>query len=184
MDAAIESPTHPRRSGIFRAALALGVFLFGLCGTGNSQTFEDVRAIFLFNFAKNVTWPESSFDDGSSPILVGIVGNTRVARALERAVKGKDANGRDIKVVTLDSSLGCETMHMVYVGDDSLTTQVLKAIGTKPILTVSDDNTFIDQGGLIRLVTKDKSVGCMINASAAADAGITLGDKLVKAAGS
>jgi hypothetical protein len=73
---------------------------------------------------------------------------------------------------------------MVYIGDEKLTTEVLGAIAGKPILTVSDGDAFIDQGGLIRLVTKDKSVGCMINASASSDVGLVLSDKLVKAGGS
>jgi hypothetical protein len=184
MDAALVSTKPPRRSRVLGQIFLTGMFLFGLCGVSHAQSFEEVRAIFLFNFAKNVTWPDATFSDGQDPVRIGIVGNPRVAKALERAVKGKDANGREVKVVTLDSSLGCDNMHMVYIGDEKLTTEVLGAIAGKPILTVSDGDAFIDQGGLIRLVTKGKSVGCMINASASSDAGLVLSDKLVRAGGS
>jgi hypothetical protein len=146
-----------------------------------AQSQEEARAIFLYNFAKFVEWPATAFAEGSTPVTIAVVGDNEVAKALERYVKGKNANGRDLVVKKLDGADGCADAHIVFVGNAKFTTDVIGAITGKPVLSVGDDENFLKSGGTIRLFSKDNKVLCAINPKAADAAGLKLGDKLVKA---
>jgi hypothetical protein len=164
------------------AALALwGGLGLALAPAAHAQSQEEARAIFLFNFARFVEWPPAVFADGSAPLTIGVVGDRDVARALERYVKGKDANGRDIAVRALESAAGSAECQIVYVGDKRLAAAVIGEVAGKPVLTVGEEEDFITSGGVIRLFAKDNKVLCAINTKAADAAGLKLGDKLVRA---
>ncbi len=175
-------------TGLVRRSCRLFVALFllllasaGLASRAAAQSQEEARAIFLFNFAKFVEWPDSAFADRAAPLTIGVVGDGAVAHALERYVKGKDANGRDIAVKKLDSAEGCADCQIVFVGAAKFTADVIGQISGKPVLSVGGDEDFIKSGGVIRLFSKDNKVMCAINVKAADAAGLKLGDKLVKA---
>jgi hypothetical protein len=146
-----------------------------------AQSQEEARAIFLYNFAKFVEWPAGAFAEGTTPVTIAVVGDAEVAKALERYVKGKNANGRDLVVKKLDAADGCADAHIVFVGNAKFTDAVITQITGKPVLSVGEDENFLKAGGAIRLFAKDNKVLCAINTKAADAAGLKLGDKLVKA---
>ena len=161
--------------------LLAGLACGGFAPRAQAQTQEQARAIFLYNFAKFVEWPESAFADSAAPLKIAVVGHAEVARALERVVKGKDANGRDIEVMALTTASGCAGAHIVFVGSAALTAGVMAEVAGKPILTVGEEADFLKAGGVIRLFSQGSKVMCMINVKAADAVGLKLGEKLVKA---
>lgn len=162
--------------------LALGLLAFAaLPERAAAQSQEEARAIFLYNFAKFVEWPATAFAESATPMTIAVVGDADVARALERYVKGKNANGRDIVVKKLDTADGSADSHIVYIGDSRLANDVIAQINGRPVLSVGDDENFLKSGGAIRLFSKDGKVLCAINVKVADAAGLKLGDKLVKA---
>lgn len=74
---------------------------------------HQVKAVFLFNFAKHVDWPPDLFPTFTAPIVIGRVGQENMREDLKRAVDGKSINGRTIVVrrVTEDEEKGsCHIM--------------------------------------------------------------------------
>src|SRR6185295_556777 len=63
-----------------------------------AQSVSDtqVKAAFLYNFAKFVEWPADAFPDSGSPIVIGVVGNDPFGGTLDQTTSGKTANGRPI----------------------------------------------------------------------------------------
>src|ERR1044071_468201 len=57
----------------------------------------DVKAAFLFNFARFVTWPLDDLRAGS-PLMVCVAGDPAVAQALETLVKDRAIDGHGITV--------------------------------------------------------------------------------------
>lgn len=164
--------------------LACGVLFLasGNLSSVHAQSQEEARAIFLYNFARFVEWPDAAFSNASTAITIAVVGDAAVARALERYVKGKDANGRDVVVKTLATADGCADSHIVFVGDKKFSAAVISQIVGKPVLSVGEDEEFLKSGGVIRLFSRENRVLCAINTKAADAVGLKLGDKLVKAA--
>ena len=83
---------------------------------GRRPSFEEpeVKAVFLFNIAQFVAWPESALSDRQSAFVIGILG-TILSVNLDDVVKGEAVGGRalvverfhrveDIRPVTFSSS--------------------------------------------------------------------------------
>jgi hypothetical protein len=71
-------------------AIALPVF-------GQFSEYE-IKAAYLFNFAKFVEWPAGTFDSNTSPILIGILGEDPFGDSLNRTIEGKSINGHPIRL--------------------------------------------------------------------------------------
>jgi hypothetical protein len=147
----------------------------------HAQTPAEARATFLLNFAKFIEWPDSAFSGQTAPIAVHVLGDTEVAKALERLAKGKTANGREISVKAVSSTADVATAHIVFVGQANLAGPVIAEVGTRPVVTVGEEESFLSAGGLIRLFADGNKVLCAINTKVSAAAGLKLGDKLVRA---
>src|SRR2546422_10230150 len=52
-----------------------------------------LKAAFLYNFAKFVEWPPQAFPDATTPVTIGIIGESPFDDDLERTVKNKNVNG-------------------------------------------------------------------------------------------
>src|SRR5215813_3938676 len=80
----------------FRAARMLLVSLLFLRGGIAVDAQEDsqpteyqIKAAFIFNFAKFVEWPSETFPKPSSPIVVGVLGENPFNDALEKTIQNK-----------------------------------------------------------------------------------------------
>ncbi len=165
-----------RRLGAL-AALCAGVLL--TAGTARAQTPETVRAIFLFNFAKNVEWPEAVFADAKSPIVIGIHDAPDIASALERTVRGKDANGRDVAVKRIQNPDQAESCHVVFLANERRGPEFVEALRGKPVLTVGERDDFTEIGGMIKLLERDEKVRCFVNVTVSSASGLKLSSRLV-----
>src|SRR5580693_8957863 len=58
----------------------------------------EIKAAFLYNFTKFVDWPAATFANADAPIVIGVLGDSPCAQALERLVKDRKVNGRAIVV--------------------------------------------------------------------------------------
>ncbi|WP_442890008.1 YfiR family protein [Congregicoccus parvus] len=145
----------------------------------SAQSPEQIRAIFLFNFAKNVEWPADAFADAKAPIVVGVIRAHEVAEALDRSVRGKDANGREIVVKRIDKVEEAVACHMIFIGRNDRTAEFIEGLKGKPVLTVAEDKTFTEDGGMIKLFSDGAKVGCFVNVTASTSAGLQLSSRLV-----
>src|SRR5674476_1466099 len=95
----------------FRAILiaCLGLALLLLPADASAQTSQpleyQVKAAFLFNFAKFVEWPPESFAGETSPLVIGILGDSPFGGDLERTIQNKTINNHSIVIKPLHLSL-------------------------------------------------------------------------------
>ncbi len=155
----------------------------GYKGTAWSATQEyQVKAAFLMNFAKFVDWPQSAFPDDQAPLVLGIVGEDPSGGALE-ALNGQVVKNRTIKVQHLSGTSGLQACHMLYIGpSESVRLQsITRALGTAPILTVSDGvEQFAQQGTVINFLLIDNKIRFEINVTVAKKAGLSLATQLLQ----
>jgi hypothetical protein len=132
-----------------------------------------LKAAFLVNFIRFITWPEQSSAEGQKDITLCIVGKNPFGSMLH-AVESKKINGRNIKVVDTEPSLNYSQCQMLYIGKsekgeiDTLSSRIKQ----KPVVTVSDLPGFVAVGGSIEFVTKDDRLSFIINNSALRQRGI------------
>ncbi len=183
---ALLSRTHNRRSLAARFALAACTLLAVFVQPASAQKarIDELKAAFVFQFANYVQWPDESFKDKSAPIIIGIVKNEAMTKTLSAAVRGKIVGDRGIQVVDIADEKAAETCHILYIdsADDEKVDNFLALVRSKPILTVSDDDNFTSEGGVIRLFELDSKLRIEINVDEAERSGLTISSKLLSLA--
>jgi hypothetical protein len=156
----------------------------GLWAASDAALEYEVKAAFLYNFAKFVEWPTAAFSDPDEALEFCILGDDPFGASIDRIVKGRAANGRAIAIrrnVRADASESC---HLIFLGamDDSEVARVVQDVGGAPVLTVGESPSFLDEGGIIGLVIDDGKVRFEINARGAEHAGLKVSSQLLKLA--
>ncbi len=154
------------------------LFLLQICFA--VQLEQSVKAAFIYNFTKYVTWPAKAFDSGSSPIVIGIVGQDSLGGALEVAVNGKTVEGRPLVVRHLHWGQDLTGCHVLFVpGGEQENAAALKSLAGKPILIVGESSGFTHRAGIINFVIQSSRVRFEINDRAAKDRGLSISSKLL-----
>src|SRR3984893_4647230 len=76
----------------------------------------EIKAAFLYNFTKFVDWPAQTFANANAPIVIGVLGDSPCAQALERLVKDRKVNGRTIVVRQIASAEEAKVTQLLFVG--------------------------------------------------------------------
>jgi len=142
-----------------------------------------IKAAYLLNFARFVTWPEAAFDSSVAPIVLCILGNDPIDSALP-TIQYKRVQDRPLeirRVGTLNELLPC---HMLFVGKmaPSSVQEILAELGNRPVLTVSSLPGFSRQGGMLTFIKVDNKIRFEVNLSTTRAAGLSISSRLLKLA--
>lgn len=148
------------------------------------MTEYQVKALFLLNFTKYVDWPPTSFVETNTPIIIGLYGENRFGDALNKAVEGKTISGRRIIVQSIDRDDDLGKCQILFISDSekSRLGEILDRVKALPVLTVSEIDQFLEQGGAINFVKKDGKIRLEVNLDAARLAKIQISSKLLNVA--
>lgn len=155
-----------------------------ICTAGNSPSEYELKAAYIYNFAKFVEWPSDTFSSSSSPIIIGIVGDDPFGRALEDAVAGKTANDRKLEIKRFKNASELRKCHILFVCDseERRIAAIVKEVAVWNTLTVSDIQSFAERGGIIEFINKNNKVRIEINNDNAKRNGLRISSKLLKLA--
>ena len=169
--------------------LSLLFFLLGwlLPALGVEVSEYGVKAAYLFNFTKFVTWPPGTFADENSPVVIGILGDDPFGDDLDDVVEGKSVNQHPIKVIrfgNFEPSLegpirGCQILFIAY-SEKSRLREILGALKGAGVLTVSEIDKFPLFGGEILFDQVGKRIGLVVNPKAAQRANLEISAKLLQ----
>lgn len=170
-----------------RPTLVLGVAILGVClscmQSMSAQTVEEsqVKAAYLYNFAKFVEWPPGMFPDSESPAVICVVGDDRMSEVLERAVSGKKVNGRAVKVQRPHLAEEFKACHILYIGfgDRDHIAEMLGDLRGSSVLTVGQSGQFISLGGMINLAFKNARIELEIDPDASNAVGLKISSRLL-----
>jgi hypothetical protein len=172
-------------------SLILGLVLLLTAGGVHAQDQEppspseyQLKAAFLFNFAKFVEWPPEAFADEKSPFIIGVLGDNPFGKELERTVEGKIVNGRYIQIREAGSLAEAKKCHILFVcnSENKRLQEVFEALRGASVLTVGDWTHFTESGGMISFVLENSKIRFQINDQAARAAGLKISSKLLNLA--
>ncbi len=160
-----------------------------MCVTAQSVTFgqvasaDEVKAAFLFNFAKFVEWPVDAAPSGT-PLVMGVLGNDGVEESLRAVTRGKSIDRHQLSVKRLTNNDEVTRVHLLFLGlsDRARLADVLKRVDGVSVLTVSDVDRFCQSGGVIALAMEDSRVRFDVNLDAAERGRLKLSSKLLSLA--
>ncbi|HYE88541.1 MAG TPA: YfiR family protein [Vicinamibacterales bacterium] len=142
-----------------------------------------VKAVFLFNFSKYVTWPAQAIGERSpAEIRVCVTANDAFFNLLRTAVQGEQVDERPLIPVALDGLDEARTCQILYVGDaQSLDGRAwLNAVRGRQVLTVGDGT--LNDETVISFVRDGNRIRFDINRAAAARRGLNVSSKLLRLA--
>lgn len=144
-------------------------------------TEYQIKAAFLYNFAKFVKWPPQSFPETNSPIVVGVLGKNVFGADLEKTIHDKTVNNRPFKFVEFKSSVEATNCHILFISPsekDNLK-KIVDGLNNSSILTVSETDQFIRVGGMVNFYIQENKIRFEINDEMAKKAGLTVSSKLL-----
>lgn len=150
----------------------------------SGPTEYQIKAAFIYNFARFVDWPTQAFTDASAPMVIGVLGKNVFKNDLAQIIAGKIIRGHALEFRTFDSVADVEHCQVLFISDSekSHLSKIISRLGNASILTVGESDDFIENGGMIDLRIVDDKVRFDINNSAAKSAGLTISSKLLSLA--
>ena len=192
------SDYHPSARAITRSitllrrwlVLAVGIMALMSVGTqpARSDSFSEyqVKAVFLYNLINFVEWPEPAFQPAKPYFTIGILGTNPFGKELEQTVANETVNEKAIHIVHYDntSDLDQQPCQLLFVTLDlhHAWPDLRAKLDRKSILTVSDQAGFVDQGGMVNLLTTGNRIQLEINLDNARQAGFNISSKLLNLA--
>ena len=113
---------------------------------------SQVKAAFLRNFARYVTWPAHAFAEDRSPWNVCILGRDPFGEVLEKTLKGRTEQRRTFETFraeALDKLPSCQIVFVAYK-EAAKRRAALSELKNRPVLTVGEAAGFLQEGGIIR----------------------------------
>jgi hypothetical protein len=168
--------------------------VWGLClvwlltvGGGRAEDSKvseyQLKAAFLFNFAKFVEWPPEAFTE-SSPFVIGILGENPFGADLERTLRDQTVNKHRLEIKELRSPLEATNCHILFIStsEKMRLPKIFESLGEAKVLTVGETDRFTETGGMINFVLERNKIRFQINNEAAKSAGLKISSKLLSLA--
>jgi YfiR/HmsC-like len=164
-------------------AVFAGVSL-ALCAPAQALDEYQVKAAFLYNFAKFVEWPSEAFRTPKDPILVCVLGRNPFGNALEEAIRGKSIAGRTFAYRHVSDAESASACQILFVGSEESKhfRSLLENLKPMGILTVGEAPGFAADGGVINFKLDDGRVRFEINVNAAEHEQLHISAKLLSLA--
>jgi len=146
-----------------------------------SHSEYEVKAAFLYNFAKFVEWPAEAFLDGNEPILVCIVGRDPFGDILNQTLLGKTVNGKPVIIQRGGITQDMRFCHIVFISSSERKrlAQIMQRLNGASVLTVSEIEGFAELGGIINFTLEGNKVRFEINVTSAERARLRISSKLL-----
>jgi hypothetical protein len=151
----------------------------------NATLEYQVKAAFLYNFGKFVSWPDTNFDRPDAPLVIGVLGGNPFHDDLKNMIVDKTINGHPVIFRMVTALAGAKNCHILFISASvqNDAANILGALHGANVLTVTENMTHFAQSGYaINFVTEQDKIRFEINGAAAAQAGLTVSSKLMSLA--
>ncbi len=171
-----------RRKGLRGWSVAIAGLMLASGALALATSEYQLKAVFLFNFAQFVEWPDAAFEAPESPLHVCVLGEDPFGTELDTVMQGESIQGRPIVVqrhAEVEQARGC---HVLFVNSASNEEQhaVLESLKGESVLTVGETDDFASAGGVIRFFMEGNRVRLEVNPDAAEEARLRLSSKLLR----
>jgi YfiR/HmsC-like len=164
----------------------LGALILIVGTRAQSQTAGEyqIKAAFLYNFAKFVEWPASDFGDASGVLRICVFGQDPFGQELRDITNDKSINGHKLQVDQATDLKMARTCHILFISssEKAQLARILESLRDTDVLTVGDMKGFVEQGGMINFVLENDRVRFEVNLKAAEQARLKVSSKLLHVA--
>jgi hypothetical protein len=166
------------------ACCAVSTQIWSQAQSTSKPTEYQVKAAYLYNFARFVTWPATAAASPENTVAMCVLGDGSFATLLETTGASLMIDGKRTIVRRLPTAEAAGTCSVLFISASARLPpdQVSAAIHQRGVLTVSDLPEFTRRGGIIQFVIEGSRIRFEVNLAAADQAGLTLSSELLKVA--
>lgn len=151
--------------------------------TNEAQQYSehDIKAAYLLNFIKYVEWPDDAFERDDSPFRLGLLGGNPFGDALGELIAATAPDQRKITIQQSDNIADLKTCHLLFfVKNETEHRAALSQLAKLPVLTVGEQQSFTEMGGIINFVLVDAKVRFEISTKTAKKHDLKISSRLLK----
>ncbi len=143
---------------------------------------NDVKAAYLFNFAKYVSWPSTAHDGDTFKICV--LADAAFIKSLDAIVSGEVIDGRRVTRAVPDSVTETRACQILFVSSSETerAQRLVDAVRAEPVLSVGDSSDFLTRGGAIAFVRDGERLRFDVNMDEARRSRLTISSRLLRVA--
>ncbi len=158
--------------------------LLALRAGGQEMDEYQVKAAFLFNFARFIEWPPDTFKTPKDPVTICVLGHNPFGSALEDVIHGKSIDGRSFSYRQVPDAASTGICQILFVpsAENKRFRSICGNLRPFGILTVGETQGFTAIGGVINFKLDGGHVHFTINVDAAERAQLHISSKLLSLA--
>lgn len=142
----------------------------------------EVKAAIVYKVSKFVSWPDGSFESDDAPLVLCIAGTDPFGEFIDN-LNGQSVQGRPLIVQRVaDSDLSSRRCHILFVGANSSSIELLANSGKRPVLTIGDVQGFANSGGMLELSIENNHVEFDVNLEVAREFDLDISASLLQLA--
>ena len=145
-------------------------------------TESQVKAVYLYNFAKFVRWQRNA--GSANTFNICVLGQNPFGSNLDLTVAGESLGGKAIAPKNIANMRAAEDCRILFISssEEGRLKEILREARHLNTLTVSDIPRFAQRGGMIEFVTQESRVRFEVNVEPIEKAGLTVSSELLKVA--
>ena len=141
-----------------------------------------LKAAFIYHFPQFVDWPQRVLPL-DRPVSICVWSPNPFGRVLEDMAEGSSIAEHPLVVRSVDAASRLDACQVLFLSGKAPGRDVaLKRVTGLPVLTVSDDDHFLDAGGIIELRVVSNKVRFDVSLTAARSSGLHLSAQLLRLA--
>lgn len=159
-----------------------------LVAAGQSPAMIDreypLKAAYLYNFGAYIEWPDDAFEEPTSPLVIGVIGQAPFGDVLDQLSR-RNIGSRQVAVRHLGMRDPHDACHILFVAasvSDEQQRQLLAEVRGLPVLCVGEAPGFTEYGGDIGFFVLQNKLRFKINLEAARGQGLKISSKLLSIA--
>lgn len=141
-----------------------------------------VKAVYIYKLLKFIDWPERNISLKGSFPAIGVYGDSPLIEGLSE-LKAKIPNFKP-QIIRLDSIDELPFLNVLFVSESENLNQkkIIAALGGKPVVTFGEEESFLQNGGMVNFLIEEGKVRFDINLREFKASGIHLSSRALKAA--
>jgi hypothetical protein len=173
------------RSIFFWAAVCTVLSGLWVCRAQSTGVAEyEIKATFLYDFAKFVDWPPKAVSSERAPFILCIVGADPFGNMLDSSVRGQRIDQHQIVIRRVSRSEDLTICQIAFISraENKYLPAILDGLRGSSTLVVGDSQDFAKRGGGIQLYLEDKAVHFSINVDSVQRAHLAISSNVLELA--
>ena len=166
------------RAGRWRCALLC--LLLGIVPGASAEDAYQIKAAFIFNFTKFITWPEAMEREGGDMRLC--LFNENPFGNYIYQLDGRKVRNFYLRIVQPRDADELDSCHILYLSTGKQSAPTLERLAQLPVLTIADYEGFAVNGGGIELLSEDNRIRFDVNLQRIKGSGLDISSKLLSLA--